>query len=151
MNLGNTVDKSGATVEVNLLKMEELSRELNVFFLRRWADLVEAGHANANYIPSFKAGTSRILYITIDGEIAGHILFEFTTAKECFIHFTVVEEKFRRRGLYQIMHTFYDQVMSYNKVSKTRSHLHANNAAIIEAAKKDGYTVEYYRMVKEHQ
>ena len=85
-----------------------------------------------------------------DGEIAGHILFEFTTLKDSFIHFTVVEEKFRRHGLYKIMHKFYDGVMAYNKITKSRSQLHVNNAAIIEAAQKGGYAIEYYRMVKEY-
>lgn len=150
MILGNTVDQTGATVIVNLIKLEEITKELNVFFFRRWADLVESGHAVSNYMPSFKQSTTRILYLTIDDEIAGHIVFEFTTPKDSFIHFTVVEEKFRRHGLYQIMHEHYDKVMQYNKVNRSRSQLHVDNTAIIEAAKKVGYNVEFYRMVKEY-
>lgn len=151
MILGNTVDRSGTTVVANLIKLEEITKELNVFFFRRWADLVESGHASVNYMPNFKHGTTRILYLTIDNEVAGHILFEYVTPKDSFIHFTVVEEKFRRNGLYQIMHDYYDKVMVYNKVDRSRSQLHVNNTAIIEAAKTVGYNVEYYRMVKEYQ
>lgn len=151
MIVGNTVDRTGATVIVNLLKLEEITRELNVFFFRRWADLVESGHASANYMPSFKQSATRILYLTINDEIAGHILFEFVTPKDSFIHFTVVEEKFRRHGLYQIMHEHYDKVMRHNKANKSRSQLHVDNTAIIEAAKKVGYNVEFYKMVKEYQ
>jgi hypothetical protein len=150
MIVGNTIDRTGATVVVNLIKLEDITKDLNVFFFRRWADLVEAGHAGASYMPSFKQGATRILYITIDDAIAGHILFEFATPKDSFIHFTVVEEKFRRNGLYHIMHSFYDKVMKHNNVSKSRSHLHINNTAIIEAAKSVGYDIEYYKMVKEY-
>lgn len=151
MIIGNTVDRTGAPVIVNLIKLEEITRELNVFFFRRWADLVESGHAGANYMPNFKQGSTRILYIIINDEIAGHILFEFATPKDSFIHFTVVEEKFRRNGLYQLMHSFYDKVMKHNNVTKSRSQLHVANTAIIEAAKGVGYEIEYYRMVKEYQ
>ena len=151
MILGNTIDKTGAEVTVHLLKIEEITKELNSFFLRRWADLIDAGHASASYIPNFKTGKTRILYITIGDEIAGHILFEFTTLKDSFIHFTVVEEKFRRHGLYKIMHAYYDEVMVYNKITKSRSQMHTNNTAIIAAAEKIGYTKEYHRMVKEYK
>lgn len=150
MIIGREKSRNGADVAIHLLKIDEISKDLNVFFLRQWADLVENGHASSNYIPSHSSGSTRILYATIDGEIVGHILFEFTTAKDSFIHFTVVDERFRRHGLYQLMHKFYDKVMRHSKISRSKSMLHADNTAIIEAAKKNGYSVEYYRMVKEY-
>lgn len=150
MILGNTLDTTGESVAVHLLKLDEITKDLNVFFFRRWSELIDAGHASPNFMPTFKGNISRILYLTINGEIAGHILFEFTTTKDTFIHFTVVEEKFRRRGLYKIMHKFYDGLMRNNSVAKSKSQLHVDNTAIIDAAQGVGYKIEYYRMVKQY-
>lgn len=151
MILGKEKDKTDTEVTVHLLKIDEITKELNVFFLKQWADLVERGHASSNYIPEHSSGSTRILYATIDDQIVGHILFEFTTSKDSFIHFTVVDERFRRHGLYQLMHKFYDKVMRHSQVARSKSMLHINNTAIIEAAKKIGYSVEYYKMVKEYK
>lgn len=151
MIIGREKSRTGSEVIIHLLKIDEITKDLNVFFLRRWADLVESGHASSNYLPSHSSGSTRILYATIDGEIVGHILFEFTSSKDSFIHFTVVEEKFRKHGLYLVMHKYYDKIMRHSKISRSKSMLHADNTAIIEAAKKNGYSVEYYRMIKEYE
>lgn len=151
MLLGSTINKTGATVIVNVIKLEEITKELNVFYFRHYAELIESGHTTASYMPNFRQSSTRILYATINDEIAGHILYELNTPKDSFIHFTVVEEAFRKHGLYRIMHKFYDSHMRNIGVARSRSQLHLNNTAIIEAAKGVGYDVEYYRMIKKYQ
>jgi len=151
MVLGSFTSEKGYNIVVNLIKPEESPAEVTSFFLTKWADLIKAGHASESYFPSLRPLASRILYVTVDGELAGHIVFEWTTPVECFIMLTAVDQKFRRHGLYKLMHKYYDAHIKSQGAKRSKSQLHVTNEAIIAAAEQDGYRKEYYRMIKEYE
>jgi GNAT superfamily N-acetyltransferase len=150
MVLGSFTNEKGYNIVVNLIKPEEAPGEITIFFLNKWADLIKAGHASESYFPSLRPLASRILYVTVNGEMAGHIVFDWTTPFECFIMLTAVEPKFRRHGLYKLMHQYYDGHIKSQGAKRSKSQLHVSNEAIIAAAEQDGYRKEYYRMIKEY-
>jgi hypothetical protein len=144
--LGTETTRDGQKVEIKFVKFQDISdAKLTTFFLREWADLIDNGHANSSYLP--KLSTARILFTTIDDVITSHLVWTWSN-KVSFIDFTAVDKNYRRQGLYKILHTYYDKIMIAQKATASRSQLHIKNEAIIAGAKKEGYEVEYVRMVK---
>lgn len=146
--IGEDTDQQGSKVVLYFVRYGDISAKLSAFFLRQWANLIESGYANPNYIPN--VSHSRLIYATIDGEIVGHILWE-VYSNSSYVIFTVVDPAFQRRGLYKMLHKFYDKRMIDGHGGISRSTLHVTNTAIIEAAKKNGYEVEFLKMRKNYK
>jgi hypothetical protein len=147
--LGTETTRNGQKVEIKFVKFQDLTDvKVTSFFLRQWAELIESGHANASYFPNLTH--TRILFTTIDDQITAHLVWSWIN-KTSFIDFTAVDKNYRRQGLYEILHTYYDQIMIRENATLSRSQLHINNEAIINGAKKAGYEVEYVRMVKHYK
>jgi hypothetical protein len=106
-----------------------MSGELTTFLLRGWAELIENGHCTPNYVPPL--ADKRIIFCTIDGRIVSLLMWEWN-------------------NLYQIMHRYYDSRVSSGGAVDSKSQLHISNTAIIQAAMKQGYEIEYYRMIKRY-
>lgn len=149
MVLGSFTSERGHDIVVHLIKPEEAPAEVTMFFLNKWAELIKSGHASESYFPTLRPHTTRILYVMVNGELGGHIVFDWTTPFECFIVLTAVDQKFRRHGLYKLMHQYYDAHIKSQGAKRSKSQLHISNEAIIAAAEQDGYRKEYYRMIKE--
>lgn len=144
--LGTETTRDGQKVEIKFVRFQDISdAKLTSFFLRQWADLIDSGYANSSYLP--KLSTARILFTTIDDVITSHLIWTWNN-KVSFIDFTAVDKNYRQQGLYKILHTYYDKIMIEQKAIASRSQLHIKNEAIIAGAKKEGYEVEYVRMVK---
>ena len=149
MIIGTMTNNDGKEIVIHNIRPEVSPKEVTSFFLAKWAELVDQGHASESYFPTISPLKGRILYITVDGEMAGHIVYEWVTPVECFIVLTAVDQKFRGQGLYKIMHHFYDKVITSQGAKRSKSQLHVTNETIIAAAEKDGYRKEYYKMIKE--
>jgi hypothetical protein len=124
-----------------------MSGELTTFLLRGWAELIENGHCTPNYVPPL--ADKRIIFCTIDGRIVSLLMWEWNN-QSTFINFTIVDPAYRKNGLYQIMHRYYDSRVSSGGAVDSKSQLHISNTAIIQAAMKQGYEIEYYRMIKRY-
>ena len=143
----NDIDRKGSTVEFYFTAGNTLTPDLSGFILRGWAELIESGHGNPNYMPTF--GNKRIIYCKIDGKIAGSIMWEWKDGnKTAFIEFTIIGKEFRGRGIYFLLHKYYDKRIKHGGADASKSQLHIKNETIINAAKKDGYEIEYIKMIK---
>ena len=140
------IDKLGSEVSVYFSKGEDITAEFTSFFLRQFANLIENGHATRNYIPSLT--NTRIIYLKIADEIAGHLIWEWPSNDTAYIVFTVIDKKYSKRGLYSIMHRHYEERIKKGGALFSKSQLHISNNRIINISKQNGYEVEYYKMIK---
>ena len=143
--LSNATDKLGNPIKVFYVASHNIPRQLSSFILSHWATLIDSGHCNPNYVPSF--ANKKIVYMTREDQVIAAIMWTIDNSS-AFIDFTVVDENNQRLGLYGTLHKYFNQVNEKFNINTVRSNLHSNNPKIIEAAKQQGYTVEYYRMIK---
>jgi hypothetical protein len=141
----NETDKLGNPIKVFYVASHNIPRKLSSFILSHWSTLIDSGHCNPNYVPSF--ANKKIVYITRDDEVIASLMWTIDN-NSAFIDFTVVDDNNKRLGLYGTLHKYFNQVNQKFNIKTIRSQLHADNPEIIDAAKQQGYTVEYYRMVK---
>lgn len=120
---------------------------VTIFILERWAELVKSGFCSANYFPNFVE--QRIIYLMVENTVVAALVFAFHN-KTSFLEFVVTHPEYRKTGLYKVLHTFYDQIVKEEGVKVTRSQLHVDNENVIKAATKNGFAIEYYRMIKKH-
>jgi hypothetical protein len=144
--IGTEIDKLGSKVAVYFCKGEDINTEVTSFFLTHLADLIESGHATRNYMPNLT--NARIIYLKINDEIAGHIIWEWQGNDTTYIIFTTIDNKYNKRGLYSIMHRYYEDRIKKGGALYSKSQLHINNSRIISISKQNGYEVEYYKMIK---
>jgi hypothetical protein len=140
-------DKLGDTVTVCFCKGEEIPVDVNVFFLRQLANLIESGHSPSNFIPTLV--DKRIIYLKILNEVVAHIIWEWH-GRSTYIVFTAISKKYEKRGLYSMLHRYYEDRITKIKPSAefSKSQLHVTNERIIELSKQNGYEIEYYKMIK---
>lgn len=144
--LAKEIDKTGA--EVTIKWVQNIGDSPIVpFFLRNYSELIDNGHA----LP-FIMGTnsSKAVYAEVDGELAGHIIFEYQqdVLKTAWIIFSCVEAKYRQRGIYALMHKHFESVVAANGSKKIASHVHVTNTARQESCKSVGMQPVFYRMEK---
>lgn len=148
MELLDTVpDKVGNSISVHFVSSNNMSGDVTSFLLRGWAELIENGHCTPNYVPP--ANDKRIIYCTCNGAVVAMLMWEWSNTT-AFILFTYIHPDYRKNGLYRILHHYYDERVSAGGALDSKSQLHVNNSTIIEAAKRQGYEVEYYRMIKRY-
>lgn len=143
--IGREIDNLGQEVVLYFCKDTNIPREVNSFFLRKVADLVETGHAPENFLPTLK--DTRIIYVKINNEIAAHLIWNWI-GTETYIVFTAISEKYERRGLYKIMHRYYEERIKAGGATASHSTLRVTNKRIVDISKINGYQIEYYKMVK---
>ena len=118
------------------------------FYHRHYSVLIENGFTN----PTFAATNLKHkgVYLEINGEMAGHIVFEMLddSYKTLWITFSCVEDKFRRRGLYEIMHKHIEEYAKKQGSRKIASFVHVDNKVRQASCAKVGMTPYYYRMEK---
>jgi len=144
--IGTEVDKLGNEVTVYFCKGQEVTPEVTSFFLKHLADLIENGHAARNYVPNLT--NARIIYLKIDNEIAGHIIWEWQGNDTTYIIFTAIDDIYNKRGLYSMMHRYYEERIKKGGALFSKSQLHVSNNRIIDLSKHNGYEIEHFRMLK---
>jgi hypothetical protein len=145
--ISKDIDRKNSPVDFYFTAGNTLTSELSGFILRGWAELIENGHGNPNYMPTFS--NKRIIYCKIGGKVAGAIMWEWKDGNQtAFIEFTIIGKEFRGRGIYFLLHKYYDTRIKSGGAVASKSQLHINNETIITAAKKDGYEIEYIKMTK---
>lgn len=143
--LGIEFDKFGNEASIFFCKGEDIPAKLNIFLLRQWAELIEDNHAPGNYIPDLN--NKRIIYVKINDEIAGQLIWEWQ-GKTAYIIFTTISKKYKKHGLYSMMHKYYEDRIRNGGGEYSKSQLHIDNNRIIELSIKNGYRIEYYKMIK---
>lgn len=145
--LGTELDKLGNEVKVHFCLHENMPSKLTSFFARQWAELLESGYVTSNYIPNITS--CRVIYITSKDEIVGLRLWTWSNNTTNII-LTSVDPKFRRKGLFEIISRYYDQRLIKGDCVKSITFIHIDNIAMIEAAKKAGYDIEFVKMIKKY-
>lgn len=141
----NEADKLGNPISVFYVTAHNVPREVSSFILSHWSTLIDKGHCNPSYVPTFTG--KKIVYMTRGDTVIASLMWTIDN-NSAFIDFTVVNDDNQRLGLYGTLHKYFNRVNEKFNIKTIRSQLHADNPEIIDAAKKQGYTVEYYRMVK---
>lgn len=138
-------DKLGNDVDVCFCMGDEIPAELSVVVLQNLANMISAGHSPANFTISL--ANKRIVYLKVGGQIAAHIIWEWF-GTSTYIVFTAVNPEYTGRGLYTILHKAYEDRIRVGGAIASKSQLHIDNTRIVELSKKNGYEIEYYRMIK---
>lgn len=138
-------DKLGNDVSVNFCSFENMTAEVNVFFLKQWAELIQLGHAEPNYIPNISM--CKILYLKIGNNIVGMRMWTWSYDTTSIL-ITAVDANYRRRGLFGIISRHYEKkILPMSK--RSRTFIHVDNGPMLAAARKTGYKVALLKMIKE--
>lgn len=118
------------------------------FFLRQMANLIdnEFGYP----ITSWEDENCEAVYVTDkDGKVLGHIVYEHQTDKNLlWIVLSAVDTVCRGRGIYTIMHKYFEQVAKERGCWAIASHVHKNNAVRLASAAKVGMVPVFHYMGK---
>jgi len=146
--LGTELDKLGNEIKVRFCMHEHMSVMATAFFLRQWAELIELGFADPNYIPDITS--CRVLYLIDNDTIIGLRIWSWHNNTTNII-LTSIDKNYRRRGLFEILSKYYDRRVIYGNGLKSKTQIHVNNIAMIKAAEKTGYEIEFLRMAKKYK
>jgi len=142
--LDTFIDQTHATVLIKLCKSLGDSHIIPLF-LREAASLIEKGWAHNSLMGS---NDCMVIFAEVDNEVAGFIVFNFQKdfQKTTWIVLGAVVEKFKRRGIYTMMHRCLEQVAKNNMSHHISSHIHVENTAMIKASKVIGKTPTFYKV-----
>lgn len=138
----------GNKVEAYYANGKTCSSAVSIFVLERWVELIKLGFCSANYFPNLVE--QRIIYLEILGKVVASLVFKVESGTS-YLEFVVTHPEYRKTGLYKVLHRFYDKIAKDEGIRITRSQLHVNNENVVQAATKNGFSIEYYRMVKRHK
>lgn len=147
VKLATEKDKTGAEVVIKSTTAIGYTPVLP-FFMKQFADLCDRGWAH----PIFTASnTTRAIYCEIDGKVAGHIVYTILEdhVKTAWIYLSAVDNKYRRRGLYNLMHTHFEQTVKKLGSQKIVSYVHIDNTPRQASCESVGMKPFYYKMEKD--
>jgi GNAT superfamily N-acetyltransferase len=145
--LGTIEDKTGAKVIVKHARTLILApSELIAFYYEYKSKLLRDGHGH-NHIDV--TDLHQAVYIEIDNKIVGHIVFKHVRDhKSTWIDLSAVHVDYRRRGLYSILHDFFEKVSKEQGAIEISSLIHVNNIGRLKSAEAKGFKPQFYRMSK---
>lgn len=145
--IGTELDKLGNEIKINFCNHGTMPAKVTAFFARQWGELLEAGFATSNFIPSIES--CRVIYLTLNDEIIGLRIWvwEHHTTR---IILTAVDKNHRRRGLLKLMVKYYDNRIKNGNCTRSITFIHVDNTPMILAARQAGYKTEIVKMVKKY-
>lgn len=146
--IGTEVDKLGNEIKINFCNYESLPARVTAFFAKQWGELLEAGFATSNFIPSIKS--CRVIYLTSNDEIIGLRVWVWEHSATRII-LTAIDKNYRRRGLLKLIVKYYNIRVTNGNCTKSITFIHVNNTAMMEAARQAGYVPEVVKMIKKYQ
>jgi RimJ/RimL family protein N-acetyltransferase len=118
------------------------------FYIKNYADLIESGLG----YPLFKAtNNTSAIYAEIDGKVVGHIVYELMDdpIKTAWIVLSAVDNNYRRRGIYNLMHAQFEKFVKAAGSKRIASHVHVNNLARQASCESCGMKKVWYKMEKD--
>ena len=135
-NIATEKDKLDNTVLVMHSDSLVLS-PIYTFFLRQMANLIDSGLGYAD--DDWKEKNCSVVYATTeDGKILGHIVYEHKSNETLFIILGAVDEQARGRGIYTLLHKYFEQVAKEKGCWAITSFIHKNNKISLASAEKLG-------------
>ena len=147
ITVGNKIDKQGSTVTIKSASSIQ-DTPIVSFFMRNFSALIDRGWSHP-VAPIIHINT-KAFYAEIDGKIVGHIVYNILedAYKTAWIVFSCVEDGFRRRGLYMIMHRHFEQIVKNAGSKRIASHVHVDNKVRYASCEAVGMKPDFYRMEK---
>lgn len=147
ITLGTQTDKQGSTVTIKSASSVQ-DTPIIPFFMKNFSSLIEKGWAHS-VSPPVTAQT-RAFYAEIDDKIVGHIVYNILddVFKTAWIVFSCVDEDYRGRGIYNIMHDYFEKNVKAAGSKKISSYVHVNNTARQASCTSVGMLPFYYKMEK---
>lgn len=141
-------DKTGQEVHVKYVdKIGTGPVKLVSFFFKHYHKLLEDGLGSPWM--SIHNGCHAV-YVEIDGNVVGHIIFDVIVNQDrTWIVLSAVDENYRGRGLYKIMHEEFENTTKKLGCSQITSFVHVNNTSRLKSAESVGFLPQFYRMYKQ--
>jgi GNAT superfamily N-acetyltransferase len=145
--LGSEKDKLGITVDIHYCPVLGGTDNLT-YFLKSFVKLIEQGYSHPHFPSTNK---SKAIYATINGQIVGQLTFDILDdySKTTWIILTTVDENYRKRGIYSLLHKYLYRTILKLGSRKVASHVHINNKEIQASQRKLGYKQVYIRTEKD--
>lgn len=136
--LATEFDNDGMNVEV--YRCEHLGMSpIYTFFLKHYAELIDAGHA----YPTTAWDDKRCgaVYAVQEGNIIGHIVYDRdnpNASGALWITLSAVEKAARGKGIYKLLHKYFEQTAKELGYWAIASHVHADNTVRLKSADSVG-------------
>ena len=145
--LGVEKDKFGDTVLI--MHSDSLAMSpFYTFFLRQMASLIDNGfgYPMTSWVDEHCAG----VYATDEsGKILGHIVYEHNESRKMlWITLSAVADDARGRGIYTLLHKYFEQIGKDKGCWAISSHVHKNNKVRLASAEKVGMVPIFHYMAK---
>jgi len=147
IQLGSEHDSMGQ----ELIIMQSTSLAMSpvyTFFLRATADLIDAGYAWP--MTAWQDADCEAVYAEIDGKIIGHIVYskEKLDKKILWITLSAVDPEYRGRGIYSLLHKYFESIAKELGCAYIASQVHKNNTPRLQSAAKEDMKPTFYYMGK---
>jgi GNAT superfamily N-acetyltransferase len=146
--IADDVDSQGKNIEVWHAEQLAGSRPFSLF-LRTYAEICDSGYGT-QYVSWADSNKCNVVYCINEAkEILGGIAFEYRQLmKEGWIILSFTSPAHRGKGINQIMHKYFEQIIKDRGGNRIASHVSVSNIPRIKAAQKVGFVPQYYRMNK---
>ena len=147
IELGNKTDKQGSNLVIKYANPVQNSPVV-AFFMKNFAALIERGWSH-QVTPPIHA-TTKAIYAELDDQVVGHIVFNILDDpfKTAWIVFSCVDENYRGRGIYNILHDGFENLARTQGSKKIASYVHVDNLPRQASCTSVGMKPFYYRMEK---
>lgn len=136
--LGTETDKQGN--QINIFYTDAIAMTpVYVFFLKQMAKLMENGLTFP--VTSWVDQYLGAVYAEADGKIIGHIAYStenVPSKKMLWIMLSATDDDCRGRGIYTILHRYFEDVAREKGCIAIASHIHKNNKIRLASAEKVG-------------
>lgn len=118
------------------------------FFLKHFVKLLESGFTHP-HVPAHNR--CKAIYAIDNGKVVGQITFEVQDdyCKTTWIYLSAVDEAYRGRGIYNILHKHLEEFMPQLGSRKIASFVHVDNLVRQASCKRVGMKPAYFRMEKD--
>jgi GNAT superfamily N-acetyltransferase len=133
--------------EIQIFRIKEIGMSpIYTFFLRQMANLIDSGFGSAT--TTWDDRICGAVYAEQDGKILGHIVYRDKNNGHLWITLSAVDEECRGRGIYTILHKYFEQTAKEKGCKYISSHVHTKNLIRKKSAEKVGMKPMYYLMIK---
>lgn len=133
--------------KINIFRTDQLGMSpIYTFFLRQMAELIDKGFGTST--TTWDDKTCGAVYAEQDGKILGHIVYDTTKPGHLWITLSAVDENCRGRGIYTILHKYFEQIAKEKGCQYISSYVHVKNRVRQKSAEKVGMKPLFYYMIK---
>ena len=138
--------RSGLEIEIYHAAMIGDSPVMPIF-LRDLSELMNQGFAQP-FIPV--SNRSKALYAIVGHDIVGEIIYDFQddVSKTTWIAFSHVDKKFRRQGIFKILHEYLEKHAQRNESKRINSFVHVENTQALDSCRSVGRLPIFYKTEK---